>query len=294
MEDPFRHPTAEEIIKAYDLQPHPEGGWYRQTWVAEAAEGERPAGTAIYFLLKLGERSHWHRVDAAETWHWYAGAPLFLCYYDGEYHYEFLGKQRVFRERLDTRKPQATVPQGAWQAARSDGSPGLDPDWTFCGCTVSPGFQFEGFELAERGWQPPPPEGYETNLFDHESFTPPKFVTITKVAAEALRTQYNHFNVGEEDGYILGVLQALGAYEEDHDGNKIALKGDHIGIGGWGNDKPPTHHVDTRLGFPIVYQLTPHLMNPRPITLGHDGEEFFTLSEDGHRYPQKNQYPTNP
>ncbi|MEM8688899.1 MAG: cupin domain-containing protein [Pseudomonadota bacterium] len=138
--------TADEIIALLDLQPHPEGGHFRETWRAEAADGGRAAGTAIYFLLKAGEVSHWHRVDAAEIWHWYAGASLELGISsgnDGKIRTQTLGPA------LDKgHLPQAIVPPGAWQSARSLG------DWTLVGCTVSPGFEFEGFELAPAGWHP--------------------------------------------------------------------------------------------------------------------------------------------
>lgn len=131
---------ADAIIACLNLNPHPEGGWYRQTWTADAAGAERPAGTAIYFLLKAGERSHWHRVDAAEIWHHYAGAPLVLSLaeaVDGPARDLILGP-----DLGGGAEPQRIVPPGWWQAARSLG------DWTLVGCTVSPGFRFEGFELA--------------------------------------------------------------------------------------------------------------------------------------------------
>lgn len=131
--------TADDIIKMLDLAPHPEGGYYRQTWQAEG-EG-RASGTSIYFLLKAGENSHWHRVDAAEIWHYYAGAPLVLSISEtdtGPKQEHTLGPDLMAGQR-----PQLIVPTGEWQAARTTG------DWTLVGCTVSPGFQFEGFELAE-------------------------------------------------------------------------------------------------------------------------------------------------
>ncbi|MEM1199981.1 MAG: cupin domain-containing protein [Pseudomonadota bacterium] len=137
---------ADEIIALLDLQPHPEGGHFRETWRAEAAEGERAAGTAIYFLLKAGEVSHWHRVDAAEIWHWYAGAPLELSISsgdDGKIEPQTLGPALG-----EDQRPQLIVPAEAWQSARSLGA------WTLVGCTVSPGFEFEGFELAPDGWRP--------------------------------------------------------------------------------------------------------------------------------------------
>ncbi len=137
--------TADEIVELLDLQPHPEGGHYRETWRAEAAPGERATGTAIYFLLKSGEVSHWHRVDAAEIWHWHAGAPLELSISTNgqEIRTEILGSALESRQN-----PQVIVPTHAWQSARSLG------DWTLVGCTVSPGFEFSGFEMAPDGWRP--------------------------------------------------------------------------------------------------------------------------------------------
>ena len=138
--------TADDIIARLDLSPHPEGGHYRQTWVAEA-DGGRPAGTCIYFLLKGGERSHWHRVDAAEIWHYYAGAPLILSMAETEAGPAW---DHVLGPDLDAGEaPQAIVPEHYWQAAASTG------DWTLVGCTVSPGFRFEGFELARDGFDIP-------------------------------------------------------------------------------------------------------------------------------------------
>ena len=138
--------TADEIIETLGLAPHPEGGWYRQTWAADARD-ERPAGTCIYFLLKAGERSHWHRIDAAEIWHFYAGAPLILRIASTEAGPSVahpLGPNLAGGAR-----PQIVVPPHRWQAAETTG------DWTLVGCTVSPGFQFEGFELAAEGFEIP-------------------------------------------------------------------------------------------------------------------------------------------
>ncbi len=133
--------SGKEIIRKLELQPHPEGGWYRQTWTGPLREG-RASGTAILFLLQAGERSHWHRVDADEIWLWHAGAPLVLS----------MGKTAATEHRLGPdvlggEVVQAVVPAGWWQAARSTG------DWTLVSCTVSPGFRFEGFELAPQGWE---------------------------------------------------------------------------------------------------------------------------------------------
>ena len=137
--------TADDLIAQLQLDPHPEGGWYRQTWVAEGAG--RPSGTCIYFLLKAGEASHWHRVDAVEIWHFYAGAPLVLSLAAdaaGPAKDHALGP-----ELSQGHAPQIIVPAGHWQAARTTG------DYTLVGCTVSPGVRFEGFELAPPGFDIP-------------------------------------------------------------------------------------------------------------------------------------------
>jgi predicted cupin superfamily sugar epimerase len=135
-----------EIIAALDLAPHPEGGWYRQTWAAEAAPGLRPSGTAIYFLLAAGESSHWHRVDAAEIWFFHAGAPLVLRVAETA---QGPARRVVLGPDLTSMCPQAIVPPGHWQAAATTG------DWTLVSCTVSPGFTFDGFELAPPGFDIP-------------------------------------------------------------------------------------------------------------------------------------------
>lgn len=136
--------AADRIIARLGLAPHPEGGWYRETWAGPQVNG-RASGTAILFLLKSGERSHWHRVDADEIWLYHAGAPLILS----------LGTTsaqdfRLGPDVLADEMPQVIVPAGHWQAARSTG------DWTLVSCTVSPGFRFAGFELAEPGFDLPP------------------------------------------------------------------------------------------------------------------------------------------
>ena len=134
---------AQAIIRKLELQPHPEGGWYRQTWVGPEVGG-RASGTAILFLLRAGERSHWHRVDADEIWLWHAGAPLVLSLGVDAAQDVVLGPDLLGDEVV-----QAVVPAGWWQAPRSTG------DWTLVSCTVSPGFGFEGFELAPPGWDLP-------------------------------------------------------------------------------------------------------------------------------------------
>jgi predicted cupin superfamily sugar epimerase len=143
----MRVTDADRIIDYLGLQPHPEGGWYRQTWVAEAADGARPAGTCIHFLLKAGERSHWHRVDAGEIWLWHAGAPIELgIAADAE---GPAVAHRLGPDLFGGEAPQIVVPAHHWQAAQSLG------DWTLVSCAVSPGFRFEGFELARPGFDIP-------------------------------------------------------------------------------------------------------------------------------------------
>lgn len=129
---------AAEIIEKLQLIPHPEGGHYRQTWIADDG-APRASGTSIYYLLAEGERSHWHRVDAAEIWHYYAGAPLVLSISQTD---EGPAQDHVLTGDLALGLPQILVPPHAWQAAKTRG------DWTLVGCTVSPAFQFDGFELA--------------------------------------------------------------------------------------------------------------------------------------------------
>lgn len=139
--------AAKDIIRMLDMQPHPEGGWYKETWRADAMDGERASGTAIYYLLEADQFSHWHRVDATEIWHWYAGAPLSLCISPNGHDVEamFLGP-----DVLNNQRPQIIVPAGHWQCATSMGH------FTLVGCTVSPGFEFSGFELAAPDWKPSP------------------------------------------------------------------------------------------------------------------------------------------
>ena len=139
--------AAADVIRLLDLKPHPEGGHFRETFRDERrVDGARAASTAIYFLLARGERSHWHRVDAVEIWHWHAGAPLALEIAErdaGPVTRAMLGPDVAAGAR-----PQAIVPARAWQAAESLG------DWTLVGCTVAPGFEFSQFELAPKTWNP--------------------------------------------------------------------------------------------------------------------------------------------
>lgn len=131
-----------DIVRQLDLAPHPEGGHYRETVRLPAEPGERSPMTAILFLLDAGERSHWHRVDAAELWLFHAGAPLTLRI--GEEPPVTLGSDVAAGQQ-----PQVLVPAGAWQAAEADGG-----GWSLVSCVVAPGFDFAGFELAAPGWTP--------------------------------------------------------------------------------------------------------------------------------------------
>ncbi|MGI9402486.1 MAG: cupin domain-containing protein [Rhizobiaceae bacterium] len=138
--------TADEMISRLQLAPHPEGGHFRETWRDPQENDGRSFGTAILFLLKSGEVSHWHRVDAAEIWHFYAGAPLELL--KAEKEGSPVEKQVLGTDISTGHSPQIVIPAGYWQSAKSTG------DWTLVGCTVSPGFEFSGFELADQGWEP--------------------------------------------------------------------------------------------------------------------------------------------
>ena len=133
--------SADDIIRLLNLEPHPEGGHFRETFRDPYLVHGRAASTAIYFLLRSGEHSHWHRVDAAEVWHFHAGAALEVAIAMGAApSTHLLGSNLLASER-----PQLVVPAGAWQSAVTLG------DWTLVGCTVAPGFQFSGFELAPEG-----------------------------------------------------------------------------------------------------------------------------------------------
>ena len=138
-------PSAADVIARLDLKPHPEGGHYRETFRDTSVDANgRARSTAIFFLLARGEHSHWHRIDAVEIWHYYAGDALTLRISDDD------GSRsiRLGPDLAAGEVPQAVVPARAWQAAESTG------DWTLVGCTVAPGFEFAKFELAPQGWEP--------------------------------------------------------------------------------------------------------------------------------------------
>ena len=147
---PIEMLTAAEVIRLLDLEPHPEGGHYRETYRDAPGPDGRSRSTVIYFLLAADEYSHWHRVDAVETWHWYAGSPLALTVSENGHDAwsVHLGPALGLGQR-----PQAVVPAGAWQTAVGLGR------WTLVGCTVAPGFEFSGFELAPPDWHPTPRNG---------------------------------------------------------------------------------------------------------------------------------------
>lgn len=137
--------TAQAIIDLLQLEPHPEGGWYAQTFRDTDEHGGRACSTAIYYLLEGGDRSHWHTVDAVEIWHYHAGAPLKLSLSDDGI------SARVLTLGADLevgQRPQGIVRKGEWQSARSLGG------WTLVSCTVAPGFEFAGFRMAPPDWEP--------------------------------------------------------------------------------------------------------------------------------------------
>jgi predicted cupin superfamily sugar epimerase len=136
--------SAQAVAQFLELAPHPEGGFYRETFRDPRMIDGRAASTAIYYLLPAGQISAWHRVDAAEIWHYHAGAPLALALFEG-------GRRTNFRlgaDLLGGERPQGIVPAGAWQSAKSLGA------WTLVGCTVAPGFEFAHFEIAAPGRLP--------------------------------------------------------------------------------------------------------------------------------------------
>jgi len=131
------------------MRRHPEGGWFVETWRAIEEAGERPHGSAILYLLAAGERSHWHRVDAAEVWQWSAGEALELrVWADGD---TSIAVHRLGADITGGDTAQAVVPAGGWQSARPVGT------WALVGCIVTPAFEYDGFELAPPGWEPPVP-----------------------------------------------------------------------------------------------------------------------------------------
>ncbi len=136
--------SASEIIAALRLAPHPEGGYFRETFRDARMIDGRAASTAIYYLLAEGQRSHWHRIDAAEIWHWYAGAPLLLSIKAAD----VVTTHKLGSDILAGEAPQIIVPPRAWQSAEAEG------EWTLVGCTVAPGFGFSQFEVAAPDWRP--------------------------------------------------------------------------------------------------------------------------------------------
>jgi uncharacterized protein len=145
--------TAQDIIKTLKLEPHPEGGWYTETFrdsttFTANTGNRRPHSTCIYYLLESHDRSHWHKVDAVEVWHWYAGAPLKLSLWREDNDGEGVRDVLLGGDILNGERPQGFVEKWEWQSAVSLG------DWTLVGCTVAPGFEYDGFVMAEKGWSP--------------------------------------------------------------------------------------------------------------------------------------------
>jgi predicted cupin superfamily sugar epimerase len=134
------------LIEALQLQPHPEGGWYRETWRTEANGTKRAAASAIYYLLEKGESSHWHRIDAQEMWLWHAGHPVSLSTAPEDT--GPISRISLGPSLLDGQLPQHLIQAGDWQAAQADNG------WALMTCVVSPAFSFEGFSLAPTGWAP--------------------------------------------------------------------------------------------------------------------------------------------
>lgn len=139
--------TIKTLIRALELEPHPEGGYYRETYrsrelVRRQDNGERSAGTGIYFLLPGEVCTRWHRVNADELWHFYKGAPLVLEVLDadGQFH-----RKQLYNDVSSEAEFQALVPGSCWQRAYSRG------DYSLAGCTVSPGFLFDDFEMTKAG-----------------------------------------------------------------------------------------------------------------------------------------------
>jgi len=138
---------AADVIALLKLERHPEGGWFRETFRDPRLIDGRPASTAIYYLLDVGEVSEWHRVDAVEIWHWHAGGPMVITVSPDRHD---AAAAHLGPDLAAGQRPQLVVPAGHWQTATSLGA------WTLVGCTVAPGFRFEGFEMAPPGWRPVP------------------------------------------------------------------------------------------------------------------------------------------
>jgi predicted cupin superfamily sugar epimerase len=143
--------TAQDVIRRLDLKPHPEGGYFRETFRDPLTDANgRAVSTAIYYLLGLGEVSEWHRVDATEIWHYHAGAPMVITLSPNGHDAQ---ARHLGPDLMNGQEPQIIVPANHWQTTTSLGA------WTLVGCTVAPGFDFAGFEMAPPGWRPMPREG---------------------------------------------------------------------------------------------------------------------------------------
>lgn len=135
---------VDKIVQALNLEPHPEGGWYRETWREQTDSGSRAHATAIYYLMAAGQRSRWHQVDAAELWLWHAGHPLTLDIAEAGAPVSVPLGPDVFAGQ----RPQRLIPRFAWQAAHAA------EGWALVSCVVAPGFEFSGFVMADPGWTP--------------------------------------------------------------------------------------------------------------------------------------------
>lgn len=138
--------TGDDVIRTLELKPHPEGGYYREIYQDAPVDGSRGLTSSIYFLLRAGDRSHWHRFDAVETWCYHAGSPLEVAIWTAGRSVE---KYRLGMDLSAGERPQLTVPAGSWQEEQTLG------DWSLVGCVTTPAFQFAGFELAPADWRPP-------------------------------------------------------------------------------------------------------------------------------------------
>ena len=145
--DPYQGLSEKNVVERLGLAPHPEGGYFRETYRDRDGNNGRAHSTAIYYLLGAGDCSAWHRVDAVEVWHYYAGAPLAITLSENGHD---AASYRLGPNLLMNEVPQVIVPKMAWQTAESLGQ------WTLVGCTVAPGFEFAGFEMAPADWRPTP------------------------------------------------------------------------------------------------------------------------------------------
>lgn len=142
--------TANELIRTFSLAPHPEGGWYLETWRSNAAAGKRATASAVYYLIEKGQRSQWNRVDADEIWLWHGGDPLELMIAKSDA--GPIETVRLGGKVAEGERPQVIIPKDQWQSAAA--IEGGEAGYTFLSCIVAPAFEFKSYELAEPGWAP--------------------------------------------------------------------------------------------------------------------------------------------